>query len=72
MFSLRKGYCAEKMNGNNGNNFNEGFGNENGNDNGVSPKISDVSKSYQDSDDIDDGHEKNELKNDNDDHLEVS
>ena len=60
------------MNGNNGNNFNEGFGNENGNDNGVSPKISDVSKSYQDSDDIDDGQEINELKNDDDDHLEVS
>ena len=59
------------MNGNNGNNINEGFGNENGNDNRASPKVSDVSKSYQDPNDVVDSQEINELKNNNDDHLEV-
>ena len=60
------------MNGNNGNIINEGYGNENGSDNRVSPKISDLSKSYQDSSDIDDSQEINELKNNKEDHLEVS
>ena len=60
------------MNGNNGNIINEGYGNENGSDNRVSPKISDWSKSYQDSNDIGDSQEIDELKNNKEDHLEVS
>ena len=60
------------MNGNNGNIINEGYGNENGSDNRVSPKISDLSKSYQVSSDIDNSQEINALKNNKEDHLEVS